>query len=204
MANPIIDLRKLREEIKGVSDPEIELEPAAEELLLEAGTAPDAGAKRDETQQKGLILEWHAPEFEHSAEGALFLFLIGALLAIGGVTALFFKNFLFAAFLFIAGGLTIYHAYRMPRHIRFAVTSRGIIIGDRVYEFENLQSFWIFYDPPLFKELNIESKKTFMPRIRMPLGDLDPLRLREILLPLLKEVKHEQSLIDVVSKRIGF
>ncbi len=204
MPNPIIDLRKLREELKGVPDPEIELAPPPEGLLLEAGTAPTTEAERHKTSPGGLLLEWDAPEFEHTAEGGLFLFLIGAVLAIGGVGALFFKNFLFGVFLLLAGGLTISYAYRMPRQIRFAVTSRGITIGNRVYEFEGLQSFWIFYDPPLFKELNLESKKTLMPRVRVPLGDLDPLRLREILLPFLRETKHEESMIDVISKRLGF
>lgn len=222
MANPIIDLRKLKEELKGGIDPANELPapsgvegpapsraeglPPPEEMLIETAEAahPEEFADAEERQSFPALLEWEAHEFEHDEFSAPLLFLFGALLVVGGIVTLFFNNILFALFLFLAGGLTISYAYKPPRHVRFAVTSRGVQIGKRVYGFDSLDSFWIHYDPPLFKELSIRSKKTFVPHIRAPLGDLDPLRLRAILLRFLKEEEHEHSVIDILSKRIGF
>ena len=88
--------------------------------------------------------------------------------------------------------------------MKFSVTSHGIRVGSRLYPFEDLRSFWIFYDPPLFKEISLRSKKTFMPVIRAPLGELDPIRLRHILLRFLREEEEETSVVDIIAKRLGF
>lgn len=164
---------------------------------------PDA-VRGERPAGEAVLLAWEAPEFDyHPANGRL-LTIIGALLAAGGIAAAFFGNFLFAALLVISGGLIFSHAARRPRTLSLRVTSRGIWADDRRYEFGQLKSFWIFYDPPLTKDLSMISHKTLLPAVRVPLGDLDPVRLREILLPFLREEKQDESLIDVVAKRLGF
>lgn len=199
-----IDLRKLKNKLEPSARREPEPPTPLEERLLETeeATHPDATAASD--QALPVLLEWQALEFEHDAEKKRLLLILGFVLAIGGVAILFVKNFLFSLLLFIAGGLVASHAFRTPRPIRCAITTSGIKIGERLYLFEDLKSFWISYDPPLFRELIVESQKTMMPIIRAPLGDLDPLRPREILLRFLKEQRYEESLIDIVSKRLGF
>lgn len=204
MANQTIDLRRLKNELKGTPTPENELPPPAEKQLLETEEAAHPEGFDDYQTRHPAILEWMAPEFERNESNALILLLLGAALALGGIITAFFKNFLFAVFLFVAGGLVISYAFKNPRQVLFAVTPRGIKIGGRLYEFEDLHSFWIFYDPPLFKELSLRSKKSMMPMIRLPLGELDPLRMREILLRFLPEEKQEAQLVDIISKRLGF
>ncbi len=192
-----IDLRiiKLGREASGIT-PENKL-PAPEDP--EDNTLPGA-----EHPTYPVFLSWKAPEFTYDPATLRIRTAIGALLVAGGVVAAFFKNFLFAILLAVAGGLILAYAAKPPRTLSCAVTARGIAVGSRLYEFEELTSFWIFYDPPLFKELALQSKKTFMPMVRIPLGDLDPLRLREVLLPFVKEQRQEASAIDIIAKRLGF
>ena len=170
-----------------------------------AEEAPDDDERADDDAQEiGTLLSWEAFDFERDPQARQFLIYIGAALAIGGLAAIFFGNFLFAALLLISGGLIAAQAYREPKLMHFAVTSRGVKIARRLYEYDDLKSFWLSYDPPLFKELVVTSKKTLMPLVRVPLGNLDPLPLREILLRFLPEVKYEESVIDIISKRLGF
>ena len=204
MTNNTIDLRKLKNALKGIVTPENELPPPPEELLLQTEEKAHPEGFGDGAIAGRALIEWEAPDFEHNQSGSMLLLIFGALLGAGAIGVLFFKNFLFAIFLLVAGGLVISHAVRMPRQIKFSVTSRGIRIGSRLYAFEDLQSFWIFYDPPLFKELILRSKKTFMPVIRAPLGELDPVRLRHILLRFLREEEEEMSSVDIIAKRLGF
>lgn len=204
MANNTIDLRKLKNALKGIVTPENELPPPPEELLLQTEEQAHPEGLVDDAIAGRALIEWEAADFEYDQSGAAVLLIFGALLGVGGVGALFFKNFLFAIFLFIAGGLVISHAFRAPRQIKFSTTSRGIKVGSRLYPFEDLKSFWIFYDPPLFKELALRSKKTFMPVIKAPLGELDPVRLRHILLRFLREEQEEMSAVDIIAKRLGF
>lgn len=204
MANNTIDLRKIKNELKGTLTPENELPPPPTEALLQ--TAEEAHPDEFDDYAIGghTLIKWEAPDFEHSQSSPVLLLILGVLLGVGAIGLLFFKNFLFSIFLLIAGGLVVSHAYRIPRQINFSITSRGITIGGRLYTFEDLHSFWIFYDPPLFKELSLRSRKTFMPIIRAPLGELDPIRLRNILLRFLREEKDEMSAVDVIAKRLGF
>ena len=199
-----IDLRNLKRDALPELNPEHELPAPPEEPLLETESAAHPRGFEQAPLATPSLIAWEAPEFEVTADRERFLIPLGILLAGGGIAALIFKNFLFAVFLLIAGGLVAAQARRVPRTMRFAVTARGVAAGNRLYEFGDLKSFWISYDPPLFKELLVTSKKTLMPLVRVPLGDLDPLRLREILLRFLPEERHEESLIDIISKRLGF
>ncbi len=201
MVNPIIDLRKLKEELRKRITPENELSTPEEEPLLE--TEASAHPEDFDDDPPPSLLEWTAHEFDPASDSSL-QFLVGGVLIVGGMVALFFGNFLFVLLLVLAGGLVMAHAFRIPREIRFAVTGRGIEVGKRLYTFEGIESFWIHYDPPLFKELALKSKKAVMPHIKIPLDDFDPLQLRKTLLRFLPEEEQEISLTDVISKRLGF
>jgi len=202
MAN-VIDLRRLRGELKGGMRPENELPAPEEPLLIETEEAahpegmPPAGAAEP-------FLEWETFEFEFDENRSVTLLLLGVLVILGSIAAFFFWNALFGIALFLAGGIVIAYAYQPPRLMRCAITPRGVEVGRRLYLFEDLRSFWIFYDPPRLKELVLESRKTIMSRIAAPLGDLDPLRLREVLLRFLPEQRQEESLIDILGKHLGF
>lgn len=204
MANKVVDLRKLRSELKGtaiMADAVATPNPAAK---MAAAETPAPAMPATESPFFTTLVEWDALEFEPDVSKVLGLLGSGALLVLAGIVTLFFKNWLLAVFLLIAGGLVGSYAFRPPRRMAMAVTSRGVKIADRLYEFDDLQSFWISYDPPFSKELILQSKKVLVPHLKLPLGALDPLRLREILLRFLKEQKHEDSVIDIVGKQIGF
>ena len=203
MANTI-DLKKLRSELRGTPiTPENELPVPEPEPLLEPGTSFDADEGTLGVHGMRLIA-WEALEFDHDVAASLNHLFFGSILIIAGVVTLFFRNFLFAIVLILGGAMTLSYPFRDPKQISHSVTSTGVQIGNRLYEFDSLKSFWIAYDPPFGKELILESHHTLMPHIIVPLGDLDPLRLREILLQFLREEKHEPSLIDIIGKRIGF
>jgi len=88
--------------------------------------------------------------------------------------------------------------------MKFALTERGVLIEKTLYPWQNLQSFWIFYNPPLHKDLALESKKAFMPRIKIALGKTDPSQVRDIVKKFLPEVEQEESLIDNLSHLARF
>lgn len=211
MPNKTIDLRKIKNELKGIVEPEKELPPPPEEKLLmtaEAAHPEEHRAEGDDnnerTERDPALLSWQALEFEPGMERGMRLILAGAALIVAGVVTLFFRNYMFTLLLVISGGLIVGQAFRHPRQLNFYVSARGVKIGPRIFQFEDLKSFWIFYDPPFSKELSLQSHKTFVPMIRAPLGDIDPLRLREVLLRFLKEEKHEESLVDILAKVVGF
>jgi hypothetical protein len=174
--------------------------------------APQTAAKpveKSATESPAPAKEYFAPMLAWTAEknamseeerrGRNIIIVGGAFLI--ALVSVFAGNYLLALFIALAAFVLYAGAGRKSNAVKCAITPRGIKIENRVYEFSDLKSFWIFYEPPETKELSLESKKTMMPIIRAPLGDTDPMKLREMLLRFIPEKKHEESLTDIIGRK---
>lgn len=114
------------------------------------------------------------------------------------------KNFIFIILTILL--IFVIYQFSRPREKsdHFRINEQGVSINRTFYPYDFLKSFWIFYEPGVRKELSIESKKTIMPYIKMPLTDQDPNQIRNILLQYLPEVQQEDSLIDIIAHRLKF
>jgi len=149
-------------------------------------------------------IEWIAPEFEQHQKSKSWFITIGIISGILFILAVFTKNLLFALLIGLSYFTISTYAIKKPRDIKLAITPKGIKIEKTIYDFENLRSFWIFYNPPEIRELSIRSKKMIMPYIKIPLGEQNPVEIRKILIKYLPEKKHKESLIDNIVRQIGF
>lgn len=120
------------------------------------------------------------------------------------IVALLIKNILFASFIVLAGFTIALYGAKRPRTIKFIINARGVQIADRFYPYESLRSFWIKYEPPRKKELEIISKRVLMSRFILPLGSADPNEIRAIIGRALKEEETKESLSEIIAERLGF
>lgn len=149
-------------------------------------------------------LEWSAPEFVQYSKNKSW-FIVAGLIAAGlFLWALLIKNLLFALLIGLSFFSLVTFALKKPREIRLAITSKGIKIDKTLYSFDNLKSFWIFYEPPEVKELSLRSKKTIMPYIKISLAEQNPAEVRKFLIKYLPERKHKESLIDNLARQLKF
>ena len=149
-------------------------------------------------------IEWIAPEFEQYEKSKSWFITTGLIAGALFLLAIFTKNLLFALMIALAYFVISTYASKKPREIKLSITPKGIKIEQTLYNFENLRSFWLFYDPPEVKELSIRSKKTIMPYIKIPLGEQDPVEVRQMLIKYLPERKHKESLVDNLARQIRF
>lgn len=151
------------------------------------------------------LMSWSAPEYaqpKNSYERAVLAGIVAAGFFAG---SLIIKNYLLAAIIVLTYAILYVYSVRKPLMINFALTPRGFKIGNRLYEFEDLKSFWIFYEPPHQKELSLESKKVMMPFIKIPLdGGINPAELRRQIIKYIPEKKQEESLTDIMARRLGY
>jgi len=149
-------------------------------------------------------LKWSTPEFTQYSKSKSW-FIVTGLIA-GGLFlwALLTKNLIFALLIGLSYFSITVFALKKPREINLAITAKGIEIDKTLYEFDNLKSFWIFYEPPQIKELSLRSKKTIMPYIKIPLGEQNPVKVRRLLMKYLPEKKHKESLIDNLARSLRF
>ncbi len=149
-------------------------------------------------------IEWTASEFIKYKRDKSWFILPGLVALALAVIAIILKNFLFTVGIIIAAFVIYLYAVKEPRKIKFSISGKGIQIDKQIFPFEDLKSFWIFYNPPEIKELSVRSKKMFIPYIKLPLGDQNPAEVRKLLLRFIPERKHQESAVDTWTRRLRF
>jgi len=149
-------------------------------------------------------IKWEAPEFEHFSKDKSWSFASGLIALAVLIWAVWTKNFLLAILICVGYFTFVAYAYKKPRKINFAVTPQGVQIDKTLYDYDNLRSFWIYYQPPQIKELSLRSRKKLMPYIKIPLGRQNPADIRAALIQYIPEKRHKESLVDDLSRAIRF
>ena len=146
------------------------------------------------------LLSWHAPEFEVlERDRKWYFYITGLLLLI--VSYAIFTNSLLMAITFIMIGVVGYiYINKEPRILNFRITDEGIVAGNEMYEFDNLKSFWIFYEPDSVQIISFHTGSYLLPYVHVPIHDQDPTSIREILLEHLAEEKHEPGMLEVLDR----
>ena len=147
------------------------------------------------------LLEWEAPEYvEHkkNADWYWYLALAAVLLLI---FAVYERSFLFGALVIIGWFTVMLYSARSPKIITITVEERGILIEQNLYHWSNIKSFWTFEAK---RELSLELKKTFLPHVKISLGNTDPEMAREIILKFVPEKEQEESLLENISDILRF
>jgi len=193
MAN-IVNLREEKEESKDSSESSLPQDESQKKEKLK---------KLPQTAVKNR-LEWSAPEFFYFEKTEIWFIVSGLIALILFISALWTRNILFALLIFLGYfSITIY-AIKKPRNIVVNINPQGIKIDNTLYPYDNLKSFWIFYEPPTLKEISLLSKKTIMPHIKIPIGEQDPAEVRGILIQYLSEKKQDESLVDNMTRQLRF
>lgn len=144
--------------------------------------------------------QWIAPEHEPYTVGKNF-YLFSTIFLAAIITYALVSNSPIMAITFILIGIMGYiFLKKEPRMIKFSLTNDGIVAGNEIYEFDNLNSFWIYYEPPFEKMLSLKSKNKFTPFIHIPIGNEDPVKIRQILIDFIPEEKQEHTVVDAVER----
>lgn len=182
--------------------------PNTPAMYAESGSATAAPSTPAITQPKQKIsdvyLSWEAPEYEYNEKSTDWFWMVGVISIALVVVAILMKNILFAIIAMLGGFTFALHGARHPDIVKFAITLRGIKIGSKLFLYDDLDSFWIHYDPPHLKKLIVVSKRAVMPHISISLAEIDPNTAREHLLKFLPEKSHEESLAEILGRLVGF
>ena len=144
------------------------------------------------------VISWTAREHEHPKKSADWFWAVGLLSLACALAAFIFDNILFGLLVVIAGFTLMLHAARGARTHTYEITAKGIVAHTSLYPYETLHSFWIHDEYPP-KKLILKSKRTLLPHIALPLGEVNEADVRQLLRPKLKEQKHDPSLVEVIA-----
>jgi len=147
-----------------------------------------------------ILYKWEGPEFE-VYERSKRWYMIAVIFILAIVAYALYINATIMAITFILIGVVGYiYSQKDPRIVTFAITSKGVLADKELYLYDNIFSFWIFYDPAHTKAVSLHTKAAMLPFVHIPLGNENPVKIREILIKYIPEIKQEQSLINTIEK----
>jgi len=157
----------------------------------------DSSSKNQDRQGK---LSWQAREHETISYNQRSVLVTGIFLAIIILYAIITESPIMAI-TFILIGVVGYLAINSEAPLlQFTIDMEGVHMGREMYPYENIESFWILYEPGERKVISLHTNAELTPYVQIPLGDMDPLRVRSTLLQFIPEERHPTRLVDVLEK----
>jgi hypothetical protein len=146
---------------------------------------------------------WQAPEHEIFEKDKRWYAYAGLFLAVIIAYAVIINSPVMAITFILIGAVGYMTLQREPRIVNFSIVADGIVANRRLYDFDNIESFWIFYEPGQIKVISLHIRSKFLPYLHIPIGEADPNVIREMLLENIQEEKHEHSIVDIFERIIG-
>jgi len=158
-------------------------------------------SRGDETAYDQPVISWQASEYIQHKKGWLW-YMIFAIIFIGGaVLAYLYNSWTFSVALVTFAVVYLIFDRPHPKNIKVILSNIGIKVGNKVYQYNRIKAFWIVYNPPFHKSLNIKVYNEFLEEIEIQLGNEDPNRIYEFLSKKLPELEgKEPGLLDNLSK----
>ena len=149
-------------------------------------------------------ITWEAPEFEYLEKRADWYWILGIVAVFGVILAILLKNYLFAVLVLIGAGTMALYAKKLPETVKFTVSKHGVQVNKILYPYSSLESFWVNELKGEAPKLLLTSKKILALQIIIPLVDTPPEDVRNILLRHVEEVEQGESVVERLSRFVGF
>ena len=159
--------------------------------------------EREIVNPASVICKWRAVEHEIQEKDQRWYLTAGLILAAIVIYAIFTDGLVMAITFILIGVVGYIIMNKKPREINFYITDDGVIADKEIYEFEEIRSFWIFYEVQGLKAISLHIKSKFLPYVHIPLGNEDPTKIREILLNYIEEIKQKPNAVDTFERLLG-
>jgi len=118
------------------------------------------------------------------------------------LSALFFQNYLFLIFLILIFVILAIEWKSPAEKRKIEIFEEGVVVANKFYEWDDLETFWIIYQPPQIKKLYLNPKGTFNLEFSISLEDQDPRKVRNIFKEYVEEdlERKNETLFDSVRR----
>ncbi len=149
------------------------------------------------------LISWNAPEHHHIEKNNDWYWAVSIITITAASLAFIFSNFMFGILILVSSFALVVHASKKPKMILCEINDRGVVIDSTLYPFLHLESFWIDAHMRPSKII-LKSTKTFMPYITVQIEEVDPEKVRDILLNYIAETEHIEPLSQKIFEVLGF
>lgn len=146
-------------------------------------------------------IHWQASEYARKERSSDWFWIAGAVIIALSIVSIMMENILLAV-IFILGGFSfIAYERREPEMIKIALAGKGVILGNNLYQYKDLQSFAVDDEPPK-RRIVLVSSRSMLKHIYIPIGDEPVDNIRECLAQFLPEVHYEPTITDLITEYI--
>lgn len=169
-----------------------------------AQNTPSFGVGETNKNETAREIHWQTKEFTYHQKDPQW-FIAAGIAAVGVIISLLIMKNIFGAATILLFFVILYlYATKKPDTISTIINSRGVAVNQKLTSYSTIASFWILYEPPI-KELIIIRKAHLTPKMIIPIGDTNPVEIRNILLAnAVKEKEEEESLAEIIARRLRF
>lgn len=154
-------------------------------------------------------ISWVASEYEHTEHGADWYWIVGIITVSLAVAFIIAGNMLLSIILVLGMGTLLFYAKHPPEMIEYKLSKNGIRVGETLFPWETLRSFWIIEKEEDAKDyhqpkLILISKKMLMPHIIIPLNEFIVDDVHHVLAHMLHEEPRVEPLAERIARKVGF
>lgn len=149
-------------------------------------------------------ITWEAPEHHHIEKGSDWYWALAIIAFAIVIVAVFLGNLLFAIVIALGALLVAFVSLRGPLTVSFAITPRGVRIGDELHPYASLASFCLDDEDPRGPQLLLQSKRALIPLLVLPVPEDALEEIDDMLAERLPEEHLEESLAQRLLEFLGF
>jgi len=149
---------------------------------------------------KSRAIVWEAEEFKTYKRDSNWYILVSVILILIAAYTIYIQKWVLLAVVIMVGVVMYMSGSIKPRKIKYLVDDSGVLIGERLFGYDELKSFW-FSDASGENKLNLISTIKLMPVISIMINLGDKEKIREILAKYLPESKNQgEDWIDKINR----
>ena len=149
------------------------------------------------------VFSWEAPEFIRYKKTTKWFVLLLVVAVVLGV--LFYIQKQWSSIAVVAAAFIVFTTLSnaKPRKIACALYQEGIVVADKVYNFNQFKSFWV--EPGDLFKVKLQLVGRFAGQVTMPILEIDPEQVRLFLKKHLPEEENKgPDLIDEINRLMRF
>ena len=151
---------------------------------------------------KGHTIYWSGYEHQHEKRSSDWFWALGVIAASAALTSILFGNVLFAILIVIAAFTLGILATKEPEIVEFLITDKGIYVGDSFYAYADIRAFWV--EEGEENTLLLDTLKTFSPHLVIPINDVSPDEIRDMLSTFVQEEELTEPISHKLLELLGF
>ncbi|MBU0648440.1 hypothetical protein KJ855_04645 [Patescibacteria group bacterium] len=137
----------------------------------------DQPEKTAEEFDDSLVFEWESNEFDYHEKGKNWTYTLIVIAVVLIVLFVFMSNWLGIVIVVLLAVVVYQYAFKKPRMMHYILSREGLLVGEKLYTFKDIKSFWITFDGVLY----VNTRQYVPPRLTVGLESVDVVALEKFL-----------------------